>query len=323
MRPLRLLPAFVLLASLTSAAFAADPTPLQSAQALVRERKLPEAQAAFEKLAAADPRDAEVQFWLGAIALNRGESDRAIAFHTKATELAPAVAKYQLALGNAFGDAAQKASVFSQPGLAKKCKAAYDRAVALEPANVDCHQAVFDYCRQAPSIVGGGADKAEAEAATMLKLNPLRGHQAYVTLSVSQKKFPDALTHAAEIKKLDDAAGRFAYVLIYTQTKEWDQALAQLDEALAAKPDDYAALYSIGRFAAMSGQYLDRGLAALRRCLELTAPSGQPGPEAVHWRIGNLLEKKNDPAGARAAYEAALTFNPNFKNASDALKKLK
>src|ERR1019366_5112550 len=122
---------------------------------------------------------------------------------------------------------------------------------------------------QAPGIAGGGSDKAAAEAAV--------------------------------IKKLDAARGRQAFAALYVADKKYDLAFAEFDEALKLSPDDYAALYQLGRLAAVSGQFLDRGLASLRRCLELTPPPNTPGHAAAQWRIGNLLEKKSDPAGARAA----------------------
>ena len=75
--------------------------------------------------------------------------------------------------------------------------------------------------------------------------------------------------------------------------------------------------------AANTGQFLDRGLAALRHCLELTPGKNDPTHAAAQWRIGNLLEKKNDPAGARAAYEASLKLDPKFPQSIEALKKLK
>jgi tetratricopeptide (TPR) repeat protein len=318
---MRLLRAALPLLFPTITAFAA--TPLDSARALLDARKLPEAQTAFEKLAVAEPKNADVQFYLGAVALFRGDFEKAVACDEKAVQFAPEVARYHAALGDAYGSAAQKAGIFSKFGLAKKCKAAYDRAVALEPANVNYHQAVFEYCRLAPSIVGGGSDKAGAEAAIILKLDPVRGHLDYATLAVSAKNFDEALTHAAEIKKFDPAAGRTAYVQIYLQTTEYDKALAQLDEALATQPDDYGSLYAVGRLADISGKFLDRGVASLRRCLELTPPSNQPSHAVIQWRLGNVLVRRNDTPGARAAYEASLKLEPTFTRVADALKKLK
>ena len=272
---------------------ATDPAQVGAARALYDARKLPDAQAAFEKIAAADPTCAEAPHFLAQLSLRRNDSDKAVVYAEKAVALAPNNADCQHTLGDAYGSSAQKASVFSQFGLARKCVAAYQRAVALAPANADFHQSLFDYYRQAPGIAGGGTDKALAEAAAIKKLDPLRGRIAFATL--------------------------------YTADKKYDQALAEFDEVLKDFPDDYAALYQLGKLAAVSGQFLDRGLASLRRCLELTPPAAPntPGHAAAQWRLGMILEKKNDPAGARAAYEAALKLDPKFSPAADSLKKLK
>ena len=282
-------------AALSSAAFAAvDSAELAAARALFDSRgKSAEAQQAFEKIAAADPASAEAQRFLALLALRRDDAEKAVAYAEKAAALAPNGADIQHTLGDAYGRSAQKASVFSQFGLAKKCLAAYQRAVALAPEKLAFHQSLFEFYRNAPSIAGGGMDKAATEAAA--------------------------------IKKLDAMSGRLAFATLYTAEKKYDLAFAEFDEVLKATPDDYAALYQVGKLAAVSGQSLDRGLASLRRCLELPAPASPntPGHAAAQWRLGLILEKKNDPAGARAAYEAALKLDPKFNPAADSLKKLK
>ena len=293
---LRLLPFLIaaLSASLTaSAAAATDPAAFETARALVAEKKFPEAQQAFEKLAATNPKDAEVNFQLGELALRRNEFEKAAAYFEKAAAAEPKASRHQRRLGDAYGSAAQKASVFSQLGLAKKCLAAYQRATALDPNDLDAHSALFEYYRQAPGFVGGGIDKATAEANAIKKLDAHRGRLAFATLYIGEKKF--------------------------------DLALAEFDEVLKADPDNYSALYQVGRFAAMTGQYVERGITSLRRCLELTPPAAPntPGHAAAQWRLGNLLEKKKDPAGARAAYEAALQLDPAFAPAAESLKKMK
>ena len=107
--------------------------------------------------------------------------------------------------------------------------------------------------------------------------------------------------------------------------KKFAEAFAEFDEVLKTSTDDFAALYQIGRLAATTGQFIDRGVTSLRRCLELPAPTTPniPGHAAAQWRLGQLLEKKSDVPGARAAYEAAVKLDPSFTPATEALKKLK
>ena len=269
-----------------------DPARFAAAKELFDAKKLPEAQQAFEKLAAAEPKDAEVNFYLGELAFRRDDAEKAVSYFEKAAAAGPKVSRYQRRLGDAYGRTAQKAGALSKFGWAKKCLAAYQRAVELDPSDVDAHNSLFDYYRMAPGIAGGSSEKALAEAAA--------------------------------IKRLDPARGRIAFATHYVAEKKYDQAIAEFDEVLKKNPDDYVALYQVGRLAALTGQFVDRGIASLRRCLELPVPTPTtPGHAAAHWRLGNLLEKKSNPAGARAAYTASLELDPNFTAAAESLRKLK
>lgn len=263
---------------------------LQAAVDLYNQRKNPEAKAAFEKLTTTDAKNAEAWQHLGLLAQRASDFDTAIKHGEKAVGLEPNNSMFHLRLGDAYGQAVQKASFFSKPGLASKCRTAYEKAVELDPKNIDARFSLMSYYQQAPGIAGGGIDKA--------------------------------LVQAQEIKKLDAARGRFAFATLYVSDKKYDQAFAEFEEVLKAKPDDYAALFQTGRLAAISGQRLDHGLEVLRQCLTMTTPEGQPPHAAAHWRIGFILEKKGDKAGARAAYEASLKLDPKFPQAIESLKKL-
>lgn len=295
MTSLRAAAAFLVLATLALAlspsnGSAADPAALKAATELFNQRKAAEAQKAFEALAAADPKDAEAQFYLGRLALQRNDHEKAVSILEKALALAPNDARIHLRLGDAYGISAQKAGFLSKMSLAGKCRTSYEKAVELDPKSLDARFSLMGYYQQAPGIVGGGMDKAHAQA--------------------------------QEIKKLDELRGRQAVAGLYLAEKKYAEAFAEFDAVLQGKPDDYSALFQVGRVAAISGQQLDRGLASLRRCLAATPPEGQPGHAAAHWRIGNILEKQNDKAAARAAYEAALKVDPKFPQAIESLKKL-
>lgn len=280
-----------LLAGLPPAATAA-PADLESARALFTARKLAEAQQTFEQLAAADPKHPDVNYYLGQLANRRNEPDKALKYFEAAVAAAPSDARHHHGLGDAYGRSAQQAGVLSKFGLAKKCLAAYQRAVELEPGNLDFRQSLFEYYRQAPGLAGGGFDKAAAQAAAMKQIDPTRGRIAFATLYAGEKKY--------------------------------EQAFAEFDEVLKTNPDDYTTLYQVGRLAAITGHYVDRGVASLRRCLALPAPTtpNTPGHAAAHWRLGQLREKQSDPASARIAYEAAVKLDPTFNPAADSLRKL-
>src|SRR3954471_11142209 len=84
-----------------------DPAQLDTARGLFKTPgKSMEAQAAFEKIAAADPSSAEAQQFLAQLAMRRNDADKAVAYAEKAVALAPDDAVCQHTLGDAFGNAA-------------------------------------------------------------------------------------------------------------------------------------------------------------------------------------------------------------------------
>ncbi|MDQ5980757.1 MAG: hypothetical protein QG602_3735 [Verrucomicrobiota bacterium] len=279
----------LLLLTLTAlAGHAAASTLREQVAELFKQRQWSEARTLLEGVTAKEPADAEAWQALGQAHLALQNADAAVAAHEKAVELLPDNAIYRLQLGHAYGFAATKAGLFAKMGFAKKCKAAYDRAVELDPANLNARWSLMEFCRQAPGIVGGGIELAYAEA--------------------------------AEIKKLDARRGRAAYASLYSHEKKFAEAIALYDEVLRETPGDPDALYHFGRLAAQTGLHLDRGLTALR---EIVTQPDRKNDARVHTFIGDILLKKGDKPGAISAYESALVGDPRFTRALEALRKLR
>ena len=194
----------VLLFVLFAAALSADESRmLQSGRDFFERGQFDEAARVFAATVT-DPVDgAEANFWLGEIALQRNEAEKAVTSFERCVGLAPDVSLYHHRLGDAYGRAAQKAFVFSALGLARKCLAAYQRAVALDPANLDARYSLFLFYLNAPRIIGLGADKAAAEAEAIFAMNPDRGRLARAALHVTQKKFDTARTELAQVRSVD------------------------------------------------------------------------------------------------------------------------
>lgn len=284
MRPL------LLLSVLSLAVTLAASSQFDAARELYSQRKDAEAREAFAAVAQAEPRNAEALYYLARLAQRTKDYDAAVKYLDDAIALDGTNARYYLELGGVYGSKAQAAGLFGKASLAGKARTALEKAVELDPKSLDARNGLVQFYSQAPAFMGGGMDKAHAQADEMIKLDPVRGKIAKAGLFAREKKFDDAFA-------------------LYTAT-------------LQTQPDDYGALYQVGRLAAESGQRLEQGLDALKKCLTLTPPSGQPSHAATHWRIGNILEKRGDKSAARAAYEAALALDAKFPQALDALKKL-
>jgi cytochrome c-type biogenesis protein CcmH/NrfG len=282
-----MLRSLLLLSAAILPAVAADSALREQVADLFRRRQWAEAQTLLEQVTANEPANAEAWASLGQVHLARGDQEKAVVAAEKATALDGAQSDYFLQLGNAYGASAMKAGLFGKLGFAKKCKAAYDRAVELDPTSINARWSVMEYCRQAPGIVGGGMEQAYAQA--------------------------------AEIRKLDARRGRAAYASLYSTEKKYAEAFALYEAVLRENPGDDDALFQIGRLAARSGEQLDRGLAALR---QLVAKEGRPADARSHTFIGNILEKKGDRPGAKAAYETAIAIDPRSTQAIESLSKL-
>lgn len=275
---------------LTTAAFAYDQAELDAGKQLFQKRQLPEAKAVFEKLAAAEPNNAELNYWLGLTALNMKDHEAAVRFLEKATVSDASQAQYFQQLGDAYGVSAQKASMFSGMGFAKKCIAAYDKAVALAPDNIEYRKSRYEFYRAAPSMVGGGMDKALAEIAEIEKRDPIQGAGLRTDIKLKEKK-PD-------------------------------EAFAILEDLRKKFPANQVVRYQLGRLAAMTDLHLDEGEVALKDYVAYTPKPGEPPLWAAHWRLAQILEKKGANAEACAQYEETLRLNPAFDRAREALKRL-
>ena len=81
--------------------------------------------------------------------------DRAATACEKAVELAPNNSNYHLWLGRTYGEKADASSFFTAAGLAKKVRTEFERAVELDPKNVDARTDLAEFYLEAPGIVGG------------------------------------------------------------------------------------------------------------------------------------------------------------------------
>jgi tetratricopeptide (TPR) repeat protein len=295
---------------------------------LFEQRQYDEARSYFTALAAREPRNAAAPFYLGRIAMAQNDPGKAAPFFEQAVKLEPGSSTYHDWLGRAYGRQAQRANPLRQAGLARATRREFERAVDLDPNNLDAREDVIEYYLEAPGFLGGSVDKARSEAAAIAQRNPRRGHLAYARLAEHDKRLDEAEQHyEAALASATSAADSLAMVyrlgVFYQQTKQWPKAADLFENAVRRSPDEMGLWFQIGRTGALSGERLDRAEQALLRYLEHQPKPGEPPLANAHFRLGQVYERRGDAVRARSEYEAALSLDPKLKDARESLARLR
>jgi len=305
----------------------AQPADLSVGIAHYTARRWGEAHDAFAKATATQPRSADAALWYGKTLIAEDKADDAEEWLAKAASLDPKSSDIQLWLARAIGMRAQRANVLKQPFLARRMKTTVDRAIALDPDNVDARELRWQFYTMAPGVMGGSDEKARAEAADIMRRNRYRGQLISLTVASRAK---DAVAIERTFKAMfaefpDSLAPLSQYAGWLVDRKRSVEAFGLIEAFQKRRPNDPLALYQIGRVAAMSGEQLDRGEAALRKYLTAAPPPAPnvPSLSNAHFRLGNIAEKRGNKSAARSEYELAFTLDPRNAAARRALDALK
>ena len=159
-------------------------------------------QQSLQVLHAVSNKDAAVYDLMGRDYYGQGEFKKATEALERAVALEPGNSGFHLWLGRAYGRRAETSSMISAPGLANKARQSFERAVQLNPVNLEAQSDLFEYYLEAPGFLGGGTDKASATAAQIARISPAEGCWAQAKLAEKRKDFSSAeaqLRRAVEI----------------------------------------------------------------------------------------------------------------------------
>ena len=272
----------------------------------------------------ASPRDAEIRFWLGRSYLNARDWKAAVTELEKAVEFAPSNAQYRQWLGRASGERASHAFIITAYSMARQVVREFENARRLAPDDLSIRFDLLEYYLQAPGMVGGGKIKAEVEARAIAEIDRQKGFTARAKIFIADKRFDEAKAelHKAtdEFPESADACEGLADFLFEQQDIEG--ALQWSKKALALNPG-----MKFSRFLAASAATL------LRRDLEsatdeLLALAAGPlydddaSFEQIYYRLGENYLARGDKEKAKAAFQSAISYNPENSGAREALKKL-
>src|SRR3974390_3457582 len=186
--------------------------------------------------------DAESQNLLCRAYFMVDEWDRGISACERARSLDPAKSLYHLWLGRIYGEKADRAGFLSAAGLAKKVRISFERAVELDPRSWEVRTDLAEFYIEAPSIVGGGKDKAHEQAEALLPLNPGMAHWVLARIAEKSKDNAEAeQEYRAAIAATHSGARAWLDLALFlrhaNRLDEMQQALHTLDSSPVDRPE--------------------------------------------------------------------------------------
>lgn len=125
-------------------------------------------------------------------AWSAGNLDAALKAADKVLAAEPQNVAYLNAIGGLYCEQVQKASLLTRMSWAGKCRGTWERALVIDPKNIDIRFNLIQYDAQAPGIAGGGIDKARDQAKAVAALDAVRGEVAFGNIARSEKQLAEA-----------------------------------------------------------------------------------------------------------------------------------
>ncbi|MBL4909634.1 MAG: tetratricopeptide repeat protein [Alteromonadaceae bacterium] len=304
-----------------------DSAQIKNAVALYHKNKFKAAKTLFLQILKADQKSLDSLVYLTRINAKQKNFDDAEGHIKIALKLAPNNAYVQNLSGKIYAAIAQRASIFSALGYAKKCLKGFRTAVELSPKNIDYQQMLISYYIGAPGIAGGNEELAMQHAQAINKLDIKQGYIAIGKVLLAQENDKALAQHLANTPTniQNDAEVLLGKGFIYQKQKDYPQALVYFQRAAknAINSDEetrtikYQSLYQLGKTSDISKQQLNQGIAALTQFID-QAPSGDQlaSKEWAQFRLANLIAKQGDKSKAKSLYQlvAKNTKDENLKD---------
>jgi tetratricopeptide (TPR) repeat protein len=291
------------------------------ANALLQQGRVDEATVRLREILAAQPSDAQAHQLLCRIYYAQNMADNAIQECQFAASSDPASSDNQMWLGRAYGFKASHANPLSALSLAVKVRVAFERAVQLDPENIHAMNDLGEFYVAAPSLIGGGLDKAQALAARMQPHFPSQAHRLLAL--IAEKKKEDAIAEAEFSNAV--AAGKTpeAYIDLgqfYERHHQPDKMIDALQSGIATDRRKGPSLVDAASVLTDAHRSPDLAETLLRTYLSSSAKTDDAPAFKVHVQLGDLLAHRGDPAAAHREYAAALALASNYVPARKAMQ---
>jgi tetratricopeptide (TPR) repeat protein len=250
--------------------------------------------------------------------------DNAIKNGEKAVSLSPDNSLFHQWLGREYGEKAAAVNPLSAASLARKARIEFEQAVKLDPANVQAHADLAEFYTDAPSIMGGGLDKARDQATQVAKYDEATSHWILALVAEKDKNYPDAekeLQQAIKVAK-DPSQYWMNLASFYRRRSRFDDMQKAISQAIAQPGKSAEVYYNAAGELAQSGKDFTAAVQYLNKYLASGAMVEDAPAFSAHYLLGQIYEKMGNKPEAVTEYKASLALASGFAPANKALGRL-
>ncbi len=218
-----------------------------------------------------------------------GDYKKASQCFEKAVAADPRNSRYHHWLGRAYGKRAETSSFLTAPGLARKAREHFERAVELDPNSIEAVNDLFEYYLQAPGFLGGGLEKAAALVERIGQLDPAERHYAEARLAEKRREFARAEQHLRQA--LEQAPRQLGRVIdlakFLAKQRRYEESEALLAQAEKIAPNSPRLKFERAALYIEAGRNLDEA----RRLLQEYLRSPLTPDDPPRWQAEQLLKQ--------------------------------
>ena len=271
------------------------------------------------------PDDASLQLLLGQSYYQLREFQHAVASLERAVQLAPKDSEYHDWLGKAYGRRAEESIFLSAMSWARKAHREFEIAVELNPQNLEAQRDLIRYEMNAPSVVGGGDEKALKHIDALEKIDSIQGQLARGEFFATKKRMPEAdAVFGKLLESKADRAGVYFEVSDYYRDRANAEKMGEaINKAGHIDPEDRRLKFYKGVLLVVQGKSPIEAETLLKSYLA-TVPNNSdlpPHAAAREW-LGKLYESLGRFSEAAEQYRLSLTLDPHDKRVEEDLKRL-
>ena len=295
----------------------------QSGKDLLAAGKIDEAIANLSARIAANGNDAESLNLLCRAYFLIEDWDHAVSNCERAVQAEPNRSSFHQWLGRAYGEKADHSSFITAARLAKKVRTEFEQAVQLDGSNLGARVDLAEFYLEAPGMMGGGQDKAHAQAVLIGKINPAREHWVYARVAEKNKDYEAAeKEYRAAIEASKSASDAWLDLgVFYRKRQRYDEMESALRKATAGTVNPPEVLMDAADTLLRAGRNPAFAIELLKRYL--AGPTVEEAPAfKAHYLLGAALEKQGDRQGAAQEYRKALALAKGYARAKDALNRI-